>query len=168
MNEEENEENKLFVNSEEVLKDNYYPTLLEQYKIYVQMADNISERRNKTNTFFLSINSFLLTLLGILTKLQIGNSSNWWLYVASAGGVTFATAWFMLIRNYKQLNSGKYDIIQQIETKLPIAPYTEEWEIIRKGKIHQKYLKLTNIEFVVPIIFIALYVSLSIGISIPK
>lgn len=159
----------LFPNSEKNYQGNYLDHLLEQYKIFVQMADNVSERRSKMNTFFLSVNSFLLTALGIFTKLDFNPEIGlWWLYVASAGGITFAVAWYTLIRNYKKLNSGKFEVIHALEKKLPASPYKKEWEIIRAGGIHKKYQKLTNIESFVPLIFIGLYITLSIGTSLVK
>ncbi len=39
--------------------------LFEQYKLYVQMADNISERRNQTNRFYITLLSGLFTVLAI-------------------------------------------------------------------------------------------------------
>ena len=35
----------------------YQNHLLEQYKLYVQMADKISERRQSANSFFLTVNT---------------------------------------------------------------------------------------------------------------
>lgn len=87
------------------------------------------------------------------------------LYVASIGGITFAITWYVLIRNYKKLNSGKFMVIHELEKELPTAPYTKEWSIIRKED-DSKYQKLTNVESFVPIIFIGLYLALSIGTSL--
>lgn len=157
----------LFQNSEKSYSGNYTEHLLEQYKMFVEMADNISERRNKTNTFFLSVNSFLLTTLGIFTKIEFNADVGlWWLYVASIGGITFAITWFVLIRNYKKLNSGKFEVIHELEKKLPAAPYLKEWDIIRGDGVTKKYQKLTNIESIVPLIFIGLYIALSLGTTV--
>ena len=156
----------LFSKSEEEYGKNYQSHLLDQYKLCVQMADNISERRSKTNTFFLSVNSFLLTALGIFTKIVLdADVGLWWLYVASIGGIMFAITWYVLIRNYKKLNSGKFEVIHELEKKLPTAPYRKEWSIIRNEN-ESKYQKLTNVESAVPIIFIGLYIALSIGTSL--
>jgi hypothetical protein len=38
---------------------------LEQYKIYVEMADRISARRGMTNTFFLTLNTAIFTAVGV-------------------------------------------------------------------------------------------------------
>src|SRR5256885_4461010 len=40
------------------------PIFLEQYKLYVEMADRISSRRLTANSFFLTINSAIIALGG--------------------------------------------------------------------------------------------------------
>lgn len=160
----------LFPTSVEGFKgEDYFKILIEQYKIYVKMADNISERRSKMNSFFLSANSFLITALGLLVNFNVKtNLEILWLLVASIGGLTFAVAWFVLIQNYKHLNSSKYSVLLQIEQKLAIAPYTKEWELLNPVKIHKRYVKLTDIEKVIPIVFMILYSALILGIYLER
>ena len=43
-------------------------TILEQYKIYVEMADRISARRSLTNTFFLTLNTAIFAAIGALWR----------------------------------------------------------------------------------------------------
>src|SRR2546426_1964670 len=43
---------------------------LEQYKLYVEMADRISARRQTANEFFLSVNTVIVALLGYLRTVQ--------------------------------------------------------------------------------------------------
>lgn len=58
----------------------------------------------------------------------------------------------------KKLSSVKYRIVNEIEQKLPLRPFEYEWE---KLKAEKKYLGLTQIEKILPWLFILLY-----GISI--
>ncbi len=44
--------------------DDYQAHLLEQYKVYVGMADKISDRRQTANSYFLAVNSGLLAFVG--------------------------------------------------------------------------------------------------------
>jgi hypothetical protein len=46
----------------------YVDALLEQYALYVEMADRISSRRGLANTFFLTLNSAILTLVGFFGR----------------------------------------------------------------------------------------------------
>ena len=164
MVDESNVDDVLFPTPPEQFNEKYYEHLLTQYELYVKMANDISDRRSKANAFFLSMNSFLVTALGILSNFQIRNNFEFLgLYIASAAGILFAITWLLLVRNYKQLNTAKYAVIHQLEKKLPAAPYVKEWENLSSGKNWKKYMKLTNIESVIPILFIALYLALSIG-----
>ena len=51
----------------------YNAHLLEQYKLYVQMADNISARRQTANSFFLTLNTTIAGLVGYINA-NIGNA----------------------------------------------------------------------------------------------
>ena len=57
---------KLFVSSGEKYGDKYVDHLLDQYKIYIDSTEKISDRRLKTNEFFLGLNTGLVTLLGFV------------------------------------------------------------------------------------------------------
>ena len=54
--------------------------LLEQYKLYVEMADRISARRGLTNSFFLTLNTGIVALVGALKKFPPGTEA-WWLAI---------------------------------------------------------------------------------------
>ena len=41
----------------------YIPHVLIQYKLDVEMADNISQRRSTANTFFLTLNTFVIGIV---------------------------------------------------------------------------------------------------------
>jgi len=156
-------DNDLFNNSPDKFNGNFSQFLLEQYKIYVEMADRNIERRNKTSTFFLTANSFLLSALGIFSEFGVNSQPNiLWLYVASAGGVAFAITWFFVSRSYRQLSSAKFHIINELEKELPASPFTKEWEDLDYGKNWKKYTKLTRIEICVPSTFVGLYIALGI------
>ena len=152
--------------------DKYKEHLLEQYKLYVQMADKISDRRATANSFFLSLNSFLLTVLGVLPQLEsnIVEFTQIWVIVVAIGGITFCLAWIMLIRGYRKLNGAKFKVINKIEEKLPLSMYESEWkylgglkEKMRFGPLTIGYSPLSLIERWVPVVIIFLYISLAIG-----
>jgi hypothetical protein len=48
--------------------DKYAEHLLEQYKLYVQMADKISERRQSAHRFFITVNTALIAFFGIVAS----------------------------------------------------------------------------------------------------
>lgn len=135
----------------------YRSHLLEQYKLYVEMADRISARRQSANSYFLSINTALLAFLGLVANRNSGNVPLSWVLVVSIAGVILCYSWYRLVRSYKDLNSGKFRVIHAIEGKLPLAPYDAEWVSVGRGEDPDLYLPFTHIEIRIPWIFAALY-----------
>ncbi len=123
---------------------------LGQYKLYVEMADKISTRRNNSNIFFSSLLSGLLAVLSFVFREQSIidiTSYNIMLLLVGIMGFFLCISWFFNIRSYRQLNSIKYEIIIDMEEKLPFKCYKEEWEKIKKQKGSKitSYLMLTKI-----------------------
>jgi hypothetical protein len=142
--------------------------LLEQYKLYIEMTDRISQRRQSANTWFLTINTALLTAIGaFLTKEAAANvittdiSIAVLLVISFAGGLN-CLLWWRLIVSYKQMNSGKFSVIHEIENKLPLKIYDAEWEALGRGEDSSLYQPFTHIEQLVPLVFGLLYLSLII------
>ncbi len=52
----------------------------------------------------------------------------------SIAGMLICYSWYRLIRSYKDLNSGKFKLVHEIEKLLPISPFDDEWEIVGRGK----------------------------------
>ena len=125
--------------------------LLEQYKTYVESADKISDRRINVNTFFITLNSALITVMTIFF------SNTYLLLLLAFLGIIFSILWFLNIKNYKQINSCKFDIIQQIEKYLPINLYKAEWDILTKNKSDKKYIPVSKLEMFLPFVFILIY-----------
>src|SRR6266853_7031587 len=75
----------------------YQAHLFEQYKLYVDMADRISSRRQTANSYFLSINTALLGFVGYVgTKDTTG-----YLWLVAAAGIALSYLWYRLIRSYR-------------------------------------------------------------------
>jgi|Deesub1362A_J573_1020465.scaffolds.fasta_scaffold04659_7 hypothetical protein len=133
--------------------------LLEQYKLYVEMADRISERRMQTNKFYISLLSGLLALLSILVS--VGKLNQTLIFViVSLLGIALCILWHINIRSYRQLNSGKFKVIHEMEQNLPFPCYDKEWEILGEVKEKSKYLQLTRVEKYIPLILSIPYIFL--------
>jgi hypothetical protein len=63
----------------------YREHLFEQYKLYVDLADRISQRRSSTNSFLLTVNASLVTLYGLAGSLKPPGAAAWHLLVPLAG-----------------------------------------------------------------------------------
>lgn len=108
--------------------------LLEQYKLYVEMADRVSQRRMDTNSFFISAHTFIVTVVSLFSR---GNLAV--LILIALMGMAFSGAWYVLLKNYRQLNSGKFKVIHEIEAQLPFAAYDTEWNKLDLSKNRKLY-----------------------------
>lgn len=133
-------------------------TLLEQYKLYVEMADRVSARRLQANTFFLTLNTAVLALMGAV--LQSGtNMDKQYLLFPFLALVIQCLTWFWIIRAYRQLNTIKWAVVGFLEQRLPARPYSDaEWEAVGRGTDPSLYWPLTRIEAIVPILFAMTYI----------
>jgi hypothetical protein len=131
----------------------WYTHLLDQYKLYVEMADRISNRRATANSYFLSVNSAILAFVGYLSSKETGE----YLWLLALAGITLSYLWEALIRSYSNLNTAKFLVIHKIEKRLPISPYDAEWEAMGRGLNSKLYKPITHIERGVPYVFIVLH-----------
>jgi len=151
---------ELFKVSRETYGDGYQGHLLDQYRLYVEMADRISQRRQSANAYFLSANTLLGVVSGLLASNSVGPSANGWRVCLPLAGIALSLLWAGLVNSYKQLNSGKFKVIHAIEQQLPIAPYDAEWEALGRGNDPKLYWPFSHVEVWVPWVFGVLYVAL--------
>jgi hypothetical protein len=136
----------------------YQSALLEQYKIYVEMADRISQRRGLTNVFFLTLNTAIFTSISVFWEHK-PNGEVWWLLLPLTVLLAQCGAWYSLLRSYRQLNTAKYEVIGAMEERLPASPYFRaEWMALGEGKDLKRYWPLSHIERWIPILFGVLYI----------
>jgi len=137
--------------------DKYQAALLEQYKIYVEMADRVGARRGLANIFFLTLNTAVFTVIGVFLQHK-SQSTSWLLAFPLMALIGECAAWFYLVRFYRQLSSAKHEVIGALEEKLPASPYWRaEWMALGEGKDRSRYWPLTHLEQWMPIFFAAIY-----------
>jgi hypothetical protein len=85
----------------------YGSAVLEQYRLYVEMADRVSARQGLTNSFFLTLNTGIFTLFAALGRTP-PQGKEWWLLIPLVAILGQCFAWFYLVRSYRLLNSAKY------------------------------------------------------------
>lgn len=148
----------------EVGSTTYSSALLEQYKIYVEMADRVSSRRSQANTFFLTLNSSIFTLIGALLALG-GTKFSWILVFPTTVLVAQCLAWYWLVRSYRQLNAAKYAVVGAMEERLPASPYWRaEWAALGEGRDPSRYIPLTHLEQWIPMLFALSYLGAFFGL----
>lgn len=132
--------------------------LMEQYKMYVQMSDNVSARRGDTNKLYISLLTGILAVVPFV--IEKGTSMDIQRIVfAMLGclGISLCLVWALNIRSYKQLNKLKFKVIHEMEQLLPFACYNREWEILTEDK-GNSYLRLSRIEQYIPFLLMIPYV----------
>lgn len=146
---------KIFSKTKRKYGEKYNDHFFEQYKIYIEMADRISARRMLANTFFLTLNSALITVLSVTSREYFGKT-----IFPFIMAVILCCVWKKIISSYSQLNSGKFKVIHEIEKHLPLALFEAEWRSLGEGVDKNKYIPLTRVEHWVPNCFILLYISI--------
>lgn len=134
--------------------------IFEQYKIMVESTDRISDKRATANQFFLSVLSFMLGIIGVVSAFS--TQEKWilgiWILFISITGIILCIFWHRTIESYRQLNKCKFIIIHMIEQDLPLRIFDYEWKILGKGKNPKTYHPLTNLEKIIPILFISIFI----------
>jgi hypothetical protein len=139
--------------------DGYRAAVLEQYKLYVEMADRVSARRGLANTFFLTLNTAVATTAGVFWQHPPKASA---LFAAAplAALLGQCLAWFWILRSYRQLNAAKYAVLGALERRLPASPYWRaEWRALGEGRNPAQYWPLSHVEQVVPGFFAVVYLT---------
>lgn len=131
--------------------------ILSQWQTCVEMANQISHRRDTMNNIFVTLNLALVAIISYVWEIKT--------IFASIIGVVFCVIWILFINNFKQLNKEKFKIINALEKELPVKPFKEEWDNLKNNK---KYKNGTTIEYVLPTVFLLSYIIVSVIIFITK
>lgn len=149
----------------------------EIYQMAVEMADRVSSRRMVANGFFLSVHTALVTVVGF-TYEKVATDQKSVLIIIAMMGFLLAWTWFFAIRSYRRLNRAKFNVINKLEKDLATQYFTNEWAELTKTteddlelksfrarwlKFKDRYTTLTNIESVVPLVFVIIYVVILVG-----
>ena len=147
------------------------PYYIELYKTAVEMADRVSAKRATANTFFLTLNTSLAAILSFLHPIMTSNNkiAHWvnslGVTFAAAVGLVLAIAWFILLRSYRDLNKAKYKVINKMEERLEVKPFSDEWEYLKKDPVKRwrgRYAEFGTVERVVPVVFAIIYIALAV------
>ncbi len=134
--------------------------VLALYTLHAELADRVSQRREGANRLFAALLTGLLVSGVALLRLGNGEAG------ATAGTVFFSvagmllsSAWFVVIRSYRQLNTGKFRTLQELEELLPYRFFEREWKLLGEGRDRSRYWKLTVAETVLPVGFGILFLA---------
>lgn len=128
---------------------------LEQYKLIVEMADRVSQRRQAANSFYLSINT---ALVGGSAYFGGGTPPLKTALLVSLAGVLACRYWSRSILSYKTLNTAKFGVINDIEMRLVEQPFTNEWAKLDPDGDGKKHNSFYETEKFVPRVFVGIYI----------
>ena len=132
--------------------------ILEQYKLYVQSAENVSARRVASSRYLLTLNVALVALYG----LQSANfGQTYWTLLVPLIGIPISLLWHQIIKSHRDLNTVKFEVIHELEQHLPAALFGYEWQIAEQGR-GKSYNPVTYIERWIPIAFAVLHMVITI------
>lgn len=120
------------------------------YKLLVEMTDRISQRRQAVNSFYLAVNTAIIGGAAFTAHFSRLDSGAW---AISLAGILICILWVQAIRTYADLNSAKFQVITQLETRLAATPFDDEWQILTKNDCGKKYKPFHKTEVFVPVVF---------------
>ena len=135
------------------------------YKMMVGSSEQLVQRRQRMNAFFITAIGSLLAISVALAKFGIFDSqmtSFFVIPVFAITGLLLCNSWQKLIDNYGKLNTAKFRVILQLERSLSAQIFSAEWVALGKGRRLRKYQSFTSTENSVPLWFATLIFSLVI------
>lgn len=138
--------------------DEHIKHFLEQYKIYLHVFDATSDRRAKSNEFFLGLNTAIIGIMGYVETKNLPEAPVVFTLIPLAG-IAICLCWHNIISSFHQLNQAKFKVIHALEAKLPAALFETEWKLLGKGRDTSTYRPFFQTEKNIPIIFIVVYIT---------
>ena len=157
------------------------PLAFEEFQLYYDTTERVTERRIATNRWNYSICTAILTLDGALFTWAIANPnfmvvSLTGLVVISFMAALYCSLWIGQIQDFKQLNNAKFTVLNRMaayirfsssdtDNRKSYCPFDKEWAILKESKAVQEMYKTniialnsSNIEYAIPAAFRILFI----------
>lgn len=154
---EDNPMSDLFSKNEQEYGNDYKEHFFQQYKLYIESIEKTSDRRQNANNYFIAINSALIAFIGLCFQVNVFVQIVWIKFLLALVGIIICVVFWFLLRSYKQLNTGKFAVVHEVEKYLPLSLYKYEWEMLGEGKDKKKYYPFSHVELWIPVVFGVLY-----------
>ena len=152
----------LFRTTKKEYGEKYHEHLFSQYQKYIDGIERVSDRRQNANSFFITINTAILTLIGVSNEINKNFDLAYLKSLLAFMGILVCIIFWHLIRSYKQLNTGKFKVVHKIENYMPLALYEYEWKVLGEGKNDREYYPFSHIELLIPWVYGVIYLILGI------
>ena len=140
--------------------------LVAQYQTYVQTSEAIIERRQAISSFYVGVNTTIITAITTIISILVGIdmlsnkplSIGIIMLVSSFLGIILNSNWYLQLESYGKLNSAKMKVISALEKHMPANIFDTEWRVMSSKIGGKKYRSFTNIEKTVPMTFSIIFV----------
>ena len=135
--------------------------LMEQYKIFFNSAESLLTRRQTMNSFYLSVNTGLVTIgSGIFALMQQNIPLSRLILVLglSIPGILMNISWRQILYSYYINNRAKLKILSMMEKHLVASSLDAEWKVMKNRYNNMQYKSFTDIEKSTPLYFIVFYI----------
>lgn len=140
--------------------------LVAQYQTYVQTSEAILDRRQTISSFYVGVNTAIITAITTIISILIGidllnNKSlviGIILLVSSLLSIVLNSNWYFQLDSYGKLNSAKMKVISALEAHMPANIYDTEWRVMSSKIGGKQYRSFTNIEKTVPVVFSVFFI----------
>ena len=136
--------------------------IFQEYKMYTEQKENFIDRNFRTNRFYM-ISFIAIIFAMIFTGNVIFMSILSATLVFSLIGISVCALWWMNVDSYNTLIKIKFsNVIEIIEEKLPVKPYTDEFKGIEEFR-NKKIFLFSDIQKIIAVLgalfFFAVFVS---------
>ena len=136
--------------------------IFQEYRLYSEQKENFIDRNFSTNRFYM-ISFVVIIFAMIYTSNVMFMEKISATLLFSIIGISVCALWWMNVDSYNTLIKIKYaNVLEKIEEKLPIKPYTDEYQGIEEFR-NKKVFVFSDIQKIVSIIgalfFFAVFVS---------
>lgn len=140
--------------------------IFRAYNLYCEQKENFIDRNFKTNKFYITA-IFILIFAMIYTGNVVFLSKISATLIFALFGLSISALWWMNVDSYNTLIKIKYgDVIEKIEEKLPIKPYTNEYAAIDEYK-RQKIFMFSDIQKFIAAVVALFFFAVAVNEIVP-
>lgn len=139
----------------------------DEYKLFVEQTQKLSERRQKANEIYLAINTGIFTILAFFVR--DSGFSSWRLFLFSLPlllvGVLICFVWHRIIRQFRALIGWRYEQLRMMEDQIPgsFLFITKEWDAGYAPRGGRERFGFARLEIWTPQLVLLLYFIYIIG-----
>jgi len=154
----------------------------EEFKLMYESTEKVTDRRLTNNKLNYTIGVAILFSIGVIWKWAIDNEKYFFcgllmIFLLSCLAILFCSLWIEQIKDFKKLNTAKFEVINAMAERLyfkctdekiilnSYKPFAKEWEKLmtinalqEASKSNIIALKSSNTEFFIPIAFRIIFI----------